>query len=85
MPLAELARPDNAAGNAQRRVLEEALKKALPRPLVVSRLRPDPSGNSGCLTGDSSLLSAFSKQVCQTKVSVRKICNTPLPVGRGLA
>ena len=56
---------NSAASEVQRRLLEAALRKSLPRPLIISRLATaaDVSGYSGCLCGDASLLSALSMQV----------------------
>jgi len=67
-PAAAMMDPDSAAAQSQRRLFEAALKKARPRPLVVSRLRTcgDASGYSSCLSGEAALLSAFCIQVRAT-------------------
>ena len=56
---------DSIAADSQRRLFETMLKKACPRPLIISRLktREETSGYGNCLCGDASLLSAFSIQV----------------------
>ena len=47
------------------KLYEAAIRKAHPRPLIISRLDTahDTSGYHGCLCGESSLLSAFTVQV----------------------
>ena len=58
----EASQTDVAAAESQRHLFEAMLKKACPRPLVISRLKTsdNTSGYGSCLCGDSSLLSAFT-------------------------
>ena len=55
---------DVAAAESQRRLFETMLKKACPRPLIISRLKThdNATGYGNCLCGDASLLSAFTIQ-----------------------
>lgn len=47
------------------KLFDAATRKAHPRPLIISRLSTagDTSGYSACLSGEASLLSAFTVQV----------------------
>jgi hypothetical protein len=78
--------PDSAAALSQRRLFEAALRKARPRPLVVSRLRTsgDSSGYSSCLCGDAALLSAFCIQVGKTTSDGDRSPGQPLYWARAL-
>ena len=56
------------------KLFDAATRKAHPRPLIISRLSTagDTSGYSACLSGEASLLSAFTVQVLpQSSESVR--------------
>lgn len=72
---------DVAAAESQRRLFETVLKKACPRPLIISRLKANDNttGYGNCLCGDASLLSAFTIQASSWNKIVHIIGTNSFP------
>ena len=83
---------ESAAATSARRLLEDALRKARPRPLIISRLpaaSEQTTSYPGCLCGNASLLAGLEAQVRQPAytaeeaISCHQKCEVSLSLAEG--